>query len=106
MAGNGSEQTLAWLFAHLGGLRELDSIFLRRRENGSRQGMFRVSLQACHQGQYFVLLKARSDELFSQLGLTISERPGFVENRSPALGNLLKYDGTLDDDSPAGTEGN
>ena len=97
---------MAWLIADLGGLRELDSLFLRRRENGSRQRMFRVSLQTRYQGQYLVLLKARSDELFCQLRLAISERPGLVENRSPALGNLLKHDGALDDDRPTCTEGN
>ena len=106
MAGNGSAQPLAGLFAHLGGLRELERVLLRRRENGSGQRMLRVALQTRHEGQHFPLREARGDELLRQLRLAIRERPGLVENRGPTPGDLLEHDGALDDDRPAGAEGN
>ena len=106
MPGNGSAQSLARLLANFGGLRKLNPGLLRRRENGARQRMFRVTLQTRHEGQHFLLLEARGDELFGQLRLAISERPGLVENRGATLGDLLEHDGALDDDRPAGAKGN
>ena len=106
MAGNGSAQSLARLLAHFGGLRELNPVLLRRRENGARQRMFRVALQTRHEGQHFLLVEARGDELLRQLRLAIRERPGLVENRGATLGDLFEHDGALDDDRPAGAKGN
>ena len=39
-------------------------------------------------------------------GSPVRERPGLVENRGPTSGDLLEHDGTLDDNRPAGAEGN
>src|SRR5688572_14874613 len=106
MAGNGSAQALAGPFAHLRCLRELERILLRRRKDGSGERMLGVALQTRHQGQHLPLPKARGDELLRQLWLAISERPGLVENRGPTPGDLLEHDGTLDDNRPAGAQGN
>src|SRR5579859_564876 len=106
MTGNRSTQSLARLLADVGGLRNLNPGLLRRRQDRARQRMLRVTLQTCHERQHFLLGEARGDELFGQFRFAISERPGLVENRGSAPGDLFKHDGALDDDRPAGTEGN
>src|ERR1700687_4555840 len=106
MAGNGSAQALARLFAHLRDLRDRERVLLRRREDGSGQRMLGVALQTRHQGQHLPLRKAKGDDLLRQLWLTVSEGPGFVEHRGPTLGDLLEHYGTLDDNRPAGAKGN
>ena len=105
MAGHGSAQALAGLFAHFSGLRKLERALRRRREHGSGQGMLGVALQTGDEGQHVPLRKARGDELLRQRRLAIRERPGLVENRRPTSGDLLEHDGTLDDDRPAGRRG-
>src|ERR1700676_244024 len=106
MAGNCSAQPLTGLFAHFRGLRELQRILLRRHEDGSGQRMLRVAFKTRDEGQHLSLRKARGNELLRQLWLAISERTGLIENCSPTAGDLLEHDGTLDDNRPAGAEGN
>ena len=106
MARNRSTQPLAGRFAHLGGFRNLHPGLRRGRQNGARQRMFRVALQTRHECQHVRLGEARGDQLFGQRWLAIGERPGLVEDRRATLGDLLEHDGTLDDDRPAGAQGN
>ena len=106
VAGDGAAKPLARLLAHFGGLGELNASFLRCRENRASQRMLRVALQTRHERQHFLLLEAGGDELLGQRRLAIRERPGLVEDRDPALGDLFEHHGALHDDRPAGAEGN
>ena len=106
MAGNRSTQPLAGRFAHLGGFRKLHPGLRRCRQNGAGERMFRVALQTRHERQHLRLGEAGGDQLFGQLRLAVGERPGLVEDRGATLGDLLEHDGTLDDDRPAGAQGN
>ena len=58
MAGHGSAQPLAGRLAHLGGLRKLEPVLRRRREDGAGERMLRVALQTRHEGQHFLLREA------------------------------------------------
>jgi hypothetical protein len=106
MAGRGSAESLAGVFAHLGSFGELQRFLFRHPEDGSRQRMLGVTLQTCHERQHLSPRKTSGQELLRQSWLAISERPGFVENRGPTSGDLLKHDRTFDDNRPSCAEGN
>ena len=106
VTGHPAVEPLSRRLACFGGFAELDALLDRGGENGTRQRVFRVALQAGHEREHFGGLEAGGHDLFGQRRGAVGERAGLVEDRGPVSDDLLEYDRVPDDDGAPGAEGN
>src|SRR6185436_18249542 len=95
---------MAGRFADFGGLRQPESGFLRRTEDGAGERVLRVALETRDEREHVARHEPGGDELFGELWVAVGKRSGLVEDRGSAVGDLLEHDRVLDDDRPPGAE--